>query len=232
MNVGLPFSMDRVLKLPRPWQFQNIKMDIQHSSKSILNLFFIRGRHWNYLRAVGPILMHEDDTASRRLLQNRARANDTAFFTELKTVHMEYNQREVIAAAFERNHIWFAKNWPDPDKAFALYEKIKNFSRSARHEACYYGRPELVQALLDTDAVNVNLPDPEHNNRLPLFVCHMNADHSWLNDGFRKQEWMSELIYASYERDLLQQRYLGNLGKVHRKRVLSNQFFLSAIKSS
>jgi len=161
--------------------FKLLEMECQHGL-SYCNKFgesaifyALRGRHWEFLeffcKEFKHLKLNSKDTATMKLLKNRAIANDMEFFYRFLKLKIEYDEREILSTAIKHNHLWFIDAWKDVNKAFAL------------HEACFYGRPEIVAKLMDNPRINVNVLDPKYHNVTALQICHMNADYSELNDG-------------------------------------------------
>lgn len=67
--------------------------------------------------------------------------------------------------------------------------------------------------------ININKKDAQNMNSLPVHICHMNADHSGMNnrnierkkddvsvlhgESMMKKEWVPENVWNRYEYDLI-----------------------------
>ncbi len=100
--------------------------------------FALRQENWDFLLGfkttgsvtsskslISSLAISVEDTASRKLLINRAIAGDIPFFTRFLDCKIKlhpYVEREVLSTAIKNNHVWFATEWPDINHPYALYD--------------------------------------------------------------------------------------------------------------
>jgi ankyrin repeat protein len=153
--------------------------------------YALRSRHWDYLEAFCPLTIKEDDYYTYQLLKARAKANDQDFFKKLLSLRIGFNERAIMRTAIEYNHVWFVENWKNINGTYAL------------HDACFFGRDQIVKQLICRDDLKINQPDPTNANRSALYLCHINAIYSELNNEYNKREWVPEEVYSDFEYKLL-----------------------------